>query len=168
MPAAEPTELRPKRVAVSFSEREHAVLQEMAARERIPLAKAVLRIVRGHLATGRPAPDGTRDPTGESASASPGRLPPIEKAEYAGWARDRAAAVQSLLDRYPDELAHLPRDWHRVAAVGEQLWALSWWRDLLDSGTYDDPRMELAFAASLGDYARYLRERRRPGTRRRD
>ena len=61
MPAAEPAELRPKRVAVSFSQREHAALQDMAARDRVPLAKAVLRIVRGHLATGRPAPDGTRD-----------------------------------------------------------------------------------------------------------
>lgn len=168
MTAAEPAELRPKRVAASFSEREHAALQEMAVRERIPLAKAVLRIVRGHLATGRPAPAPTGEATDERASASPGWLPPAEQGQYAEWARDRAAAVHSLPDRYPDELADHPRDWHRAAAVREQLWGLWWWRDLLDSGTYDDPRMELAFAASLGEFARYLRERRRPGARRRD
>lgn len=161
-------ELRPKRVAVSFSEREHAALQEMAVRERIPLAKAVLRIVRGHLATGRPAPAPTGDATGERAVASPGWLPPVEQALYAEWVRDRVAAVQSLLDRYPDELADLRDDWHRVAAVREQVWALSWWRDLLDSGTYDDPRMELAFAASLAEFATYLRERSRPRAWRRD
>ena len=168
MTVAERAELRPKRVAVSFSDREHAALQEMAVRERIPLAKTVLRIVRGHLATGRPAAEPIGEATGDRASASPAWLPPAEQAQYAEWARDRAAAVHALLDRYPDELADLPNDWHRVAAVREQLWALSWWRDLLDSGTYDDPRMELAFAASLGEFARYLRERRGPGTRRRD
>lgn len=43
---------------------------------------------------------------------------------------------------------------------------MSWWRDLLDSGTYDDPRMELAFAASLSEFAKYLRERSRSRGRR--
>lgn len=172
MSSSEETELRPKRVAVSLTEREHASLQDIAAQQRAPVAKIVLGIIRSHLATGRSAPapseaEDRPDAPRETPRKAPAWLPPLEKAAYAGWARDRASGVQSLLDRYPSELDDLPTDWHRAAAVREQLWALSCWRDYLDVGIYDDPRMELAFAASLMDFTQYLRERRRPGVQRR-
>ena len=90
----------------------------------------------------------------------------MDKAAYPEWAQQRAAAVQALLDRYPGELAALSDDWARDAAAREQLWALSVWRDHLDVGFHDDPRMELAFANSLSDFAIYLQERHRVGRRR--
>jgi hypothetical protein len=172
MSSSEETELRPKRVAVSLTEREHASLQDIAAQQRAPVAKVVLGIIRNHLATGKPAPapseaDDRPDLPPAAPRKAPLWLPPLVKAEYASWARDRASGVQSLLDRYPSELDDLPADWHLAAAVREQLWALSCWRDFLDVGLYDDPRMELAFAASLMDFSQYLRERRRPGAQRR-
>jgi hypothetical protein len=157
-------EARSKRVAVSFTERQHDALQATASRQRIPVAQLVARIVRGHLATGEDeapvsspiAADLARPP---EASVGPAWLPPIEPTAPTEWARQRAAAVQALLDRYPGELASLSDSWATDAAVREQLWALTVWRDLL--GAYDDPRMELAFAGAMGDFAISLRERPR-------
>ncbi len=83
--------------------------------------------------------------------------PAIEPGARTQWARQRAAAVQGLLDRYPGELSSLSDGWATDAAVREQLWALTVWRDLLDVGAYDDPRMELAFAGALSEFALCLR-----------
>lgn len=166
-------ELRSVRIAVSLTQREHDALRESANRQRVPVAKAAARIIRGHLANEDdegPASHGTvvSEPLpAVRGLCAPAWLPPIDKSAYADWARMRAGAVEALLDRYPGELTALSDGWASDAAVREQLWALSVWRDHLDVGVHDDPRMELAFAASLSDFEIYLRERHRPGVRQR-
>ena len=165
-----------KRVQVGFTEREHSALEAIAADERIGVATVVTRITRAHLATGQtglprqpPASSETLAPADEPSrvTGSPAWLPPTAKAAYRDWARDRATAVRALIDRYPTELAALDDSWAKDAPVREQLWALSAWRDLLDTGAYEDPRMELAFASALTDYANYLRDRHRQLARQR-
>lgn len=165
-------EPRSVRIAVSLTPREHDTLRETANRQRVPLAKAAAQIIRGHLATGQddsPLPFETGAETLASARhvSPPPWLPPMGKSAYQEWGLSRASAVQALLDRYPEELAALSDGWASDAAVREQLWALSVWRDQLDVGVHDDPRMELAFARSLSDFTIYLRERQRTGSRRR-
>ena len=163
-------EPRSVRVAVSLTEREHDALRESANRQRVPVAKAAARMIRGHLATGGedslPPPGGAPPTAGATKDLTPPPwLPPRDRAGYREWAQVRAAAVQALLDRYPRDLAALADDWATNAALREQLWALSVWRDHLDVGVHDDPRMELAFAGSLSDFAAYLRDRPRGASR---
>ncbi len=132
-----------KRISVGFTEREHDAL---ADHEHVGISTVLARIVRAQLATGNvtitepktaPAATAPAAVTGEG----PAWLPPLDPDERDRWVRDRAAAVQAMIDRYPPELATLEEGWPRDAAVREQLWALTVWRDLLDTGTYDDPRM---------------------------
>lgn len=166
-----------KRVSVGLTESEHAALERIAEHQRIGVSTVLARIARAQLSTGQISlPDETPIAPISSASAGgaraepgegPAWLPPLKAEQHQQWVRDRAAAVQSMIDRYPIELAALGEGWARDPAVREQLWALSVWRDLLDVGAYEDPRMELAFASALADFARYLSERLRATTRQR-
>lgn len=162
-----------KRISVGFTEREHDALTSIAGHEGVGISTVLARIVRARLATGEvtlaepknadavSAASAPTTPTGEG----PAWLPPLDSNEHPRWVRGRAAAVQSMIERYPFELRGLEEGWPHDAAVREQLWALSVWRDLLDIGAYDDPRMELAFASSLGEFARYLGDRPRTAVR---
>lgn len=162
-----------KRVSVGFTEREHSALATIAEHECVGISTMIGRIARAHLATGElmvsePQAPGTTSPAlSAAAEKGPAWLPPLNLDERERWVRDRAAGVQLMIDRYPAELAALGEGWPRDAAVREQLWALSVWRDLLDTGSYEDPRMELAFASSLAEFARYLGDRPRTTARRR-
>ena len=104
-------ELRSVRIAVSLTPREHDALRESANRQRVPVAKAAARIIRGHLATGQdecPAPPETVVPETFSSArklSAPPWLPPVDKTAYPEWGRIRASGVQALLDRYPGGLA---------------------------------------------------------------
>lgn len=160
-----------KRVSVGFTEREHNALATIAEHECVAISTVLARIARAHLATGEatiaePRTSTTRSPAlGAAADKGPAWLPPVDRNEREEWVRDRAAGVQAMIDRYPLELAALGEGWPRDAAVREQIWALSVWRDLLDTGAYEDPRMELAFASSLAEFARYLGDRSRATAR---
>lgn len=162
-----------KRVSVGFTEREHDTLASIAEHERVGISTVLARIVRAQLATGaativepKTAALAATAPAALAAEG-PAWLPPLDPQERERWVRERAAAVQAMIDRYPLELAALEEGWPRDAATREQLWALTAWRDLLDTGTYDDPRMELAFASSLAEFARYLADRPRATARQR-
>ncbi len=167
-------EPRSKRVAVSLTEREHTALQTMAQRQRVPVSKLIAQMARSQLALEHadpPAhpetPEAVEPDLPSVAGEGPIWLPPVAKTALAEWARSRAAAVQALIDRYPAELSALDDGWAKDAAVREQLWALTVWRDQLDTGTHQDPRIEIAFASALRDFATYLRERPRPSAHRR-
>jgi len=167
------SEARSKRVAMSFTESEHTALQTIAQRQRVPVSKLLAQIARSHLAlehTDLPAhpeaPEAAEPDLPSVAGERPKWLPPVAKSALAKWARSRAAAVQALIDRYPAELFVLDDGWAKDAAVREQLWALTVWRDQLDTGTHHDPRIELTFASALRDFAIYLRERPRVSTHR--
>lgn len=168
------TELRSQRVAVSLTQREHTALQAMAQRQRVPVSKLIAQMARSQLALEHADPPAhpetlaTAEPDPPSVvGAGPIWLPPVAKSALAEWARSRAAAVQALIDRYPAELSALDDGWAKDAAVREQLWALTVWRDQLDTGTHRDPRIELTFAGALRDFATYLRERPRASAHRR-
>lgn len=162
-----------KRVSVGFTEREHDALATIAEHERVGISTVLARIARAQLATGEVTIAEPKTAAAAPAAPAPGAvagedpawLPPLDPDERQRWVRDRAAAVQAMIDRYPVELVALEEGWPRDAAVREQLWALTVWRDLLDTGTYDDPRMELAFASSLAEFARYLGDRPRATAR---
>jgi len=167
------SEPRSKRVAMSFTESEHTALQTMAQRQRVPVSKLLAQMARSHLALEHAdppahpeAPAAVEPDLPSVAGEGPTWLPPVAKSALAEWARSRAAAVQALIDRYPAELSALDDGWAKDAAVREQLWALSVWRDQLDTGTQLDPRIELAFAGALRDFAFYLRERPRTSAHR--
>ncbi len=168
------SEARSKRVAISLTESEHTALQTIAHRQRVPVSKLLAQIARSHLAIehadppAHPEAPASAEPDLPSVTGEgPTWLPPVAKPALAQWARSRAAAVQALIDRYPAELSALDDGWAKDAAVREQLWALTVWRDQLDTGAYEDPRIELAFASALHDFAFYLRERPRTSALRR-
>lgn len=168
------SEPRSKRVAISLTESEHAALQTIAQQRRVPVSKLLAQMARSDLALehadppAHPEAPASAEPDLPSvAGTGPLWLPPVAKSALAEWARSRAAAVQALIDRYPAELSALDDGWAKDAAVREQLWALSVWRDQLDAGTHPDPRIELAFAGALRDFAFYLRERPRTSAHRR-
>lgn len=167
------SEPRSKRVAISLTESEHTALQTIAQRQRVPVSKLLAQMARSHLALehadppAHPEAPAAAEPDLPSvAGERPIWLPPVAKSALAQWARSRATAVQALIDRYPAELCALDDGWAKDAAVREQLWALSVWRDQLDTGTHPDPRIELAFASALHDFASYLRERPRTNAHR--
>ena len=86
-------EPRSVRVAVSLTEREHDALRESANRQRVPVAKAAARMIRGHLATGgedSPPPPGGAPPTAGATKdlktkpvVAPTKTPPPEAVQYA-------------------------------------------------------------------------------------
>ena len=145
-----------ERVGVSLTPAERDALRELAARSQEPVARAAARLIRAGLEQTGAAVDAAparrggngRDRVAESA---PAWLPPSRC----------ALAISALRDRYPHELRHAPTDVERDRFVAEQLAALSVWRDQLDAGIHDDPRMELALGAELRSLSRWLEERAR-------
>lgn len=160
---------------MTFTDDEHQTLQELALRGDLPVSKVVTGIVRAFLKPNRAegaeraaaAAAAVADAPRQPVPTSPLWLPPLDRSARADWARLRVAAIEALCDRYSVELSELTEGWAGDAPVREQLWAMSVWRDQLDAGIYDDPRMELSFARAMSDFAVYLRERPRRTMQRR-
>jgi len=139
---------------VTLRDSELDALATLAAERRQPEATAAAELVRaGLLDRGATlaavvrrrtasAPD-SRDRRGESAA---GWLPPER----------RAAAIAALRDRYPHELRYLRGDALLDPATAEQAAALSFLREQIDDGRYDDPRIELLFGHELRVFSNWL------------
>ncbi|MDW5597317.1 hypothetical protein VSS74_23420 [Conexibacter stalactiti] len=142
---------RPRRVAITLRDSERDALAMLAQRAREPEATTAARLIRAALIDNgasldaavrrrTAAPNSSGDPDPDGAA---GWLPPAR----------RAAAIEELRERYPDELRYLRAGTLELPLVAEQAAALSVWREEIDAGKHLDPRMELAFANALEHFA---------------
>jgi hypothetical protein len=151
-----------KQIAIVLSASERDALAQLARGHGEPLARVAARAVRSFLssqADGLGAAPARRQPRPPGSSAA---TPPWLPREHApeSWWTERLKVVAGMQRRYPAELAALPAEWRDDALIAEQLLARATWRDQLDAGVHDDPRMELAFASALLAFARQLDGRR--------
>jgi hypothetical protein len=145
---------RPRRVAITLRDSERDALAMLAQRAREPEATTAARLIRAALidngatldAAVRSRSAGPRGSGGPGPDGAAGWLPPAR----------RAASIEELRDRYPDELRYLRAATLELPLVAEQAAALSVWREELDTGKHADPRMELAFANALEHFANRL------------
>lgn len=151
-----------KRIAIVLSASERDALAQLARAQSEPLARVAARAVRSFLssqADGLGAAPARRQPRPLGSSpAMPPWLP--RERELESWWTEHVEVVGRMQRRYPAELAALSAAWRDDALIAEQLLALATWRDQLDTGVHDDPRMELAFASALLAFARQLDGRR--------
>jgi len=146
---------RTPRIAIPLTPGERDALRQLAVAGREPDARVAGRLLRAALADAGAALDAA--PRHRAGARRP------EPAGAAAWLppSTRAAGIAALRERYPAELRHLPADPVDDPFVAEQLAALVVWRERLDDGQHDDPRMELAFAHELRDLAAWLQTRAR-------
>jgi hypothetical protein len=144
---------RTPRIAIVLAPGERDALQQLAAEHGEPASTTAARLVRSALAERGATLEGARRGPRHRAErgAEPPWLPPATRAD----------AIAALQDRYPAELRHLPADPLRDPIIAEPLAALTVWRDQLDDGAHADPRMELAFAHELRDFAAWLQTQAR-------
>lgn len=149
---------RPGRVAITLTAGERDVLRGLAHRSHEPQGTTAARLLRAGLANNGATLDAAlgkptaRPPRPEPTSdRGPDWLPPAHYAD----------AVDALRRRYPHELRYLPDDALTDTLLAEQLAALAHWRQALDQGDHDDPRMELAVGHELRDLANWLQQRAR-------
>ena len=87
----------------------------------------------------------------------------LQRDRDASWRQWAWNAGEALRARYP-ELAEgnsaLPASWPLDPGFRESVLALAVWRQELDDGHHQDPRMELAFQRAVQDFSRSIRERR--------
>jgi hypothetical protein len=148
---------RTPRIAIPLTPGERDALRQLAAAGCEPEARVAGRLLRAALADHGAALDAApRHRVGTRSAA------PVEHGD-AAWLPPsiRADGMVALRERYPAELRHLPADLSADPLVGEQLAALTVWRERLDDGQHDDPRMELAFAHELRDFGAWLQTRAR-------
>jgi len=143
---------------VTLRDSELDALAELAAARSEPEATTAARLLRAGLIDGgaslaaavrrrtAPQPDNR---AGHTASAAIW-LPPNR----------RIAAIEQLRARYPHTLRHLRPEALDLLEVAEPVSALSLMREQIDTGRYDDPRIELAFSHELRVFARWLQEQR--------
>ena len=152
-----------QRVAVSLSRGERDALRELAIRRSEPEATTAARLVRAGLADAGarldPPPKRRRGP----ARSEPTGPAQAEAARPVPWLPTTvcAAAVSTLTERYPLDLRAALAAGAQDRAAGERLAALSVWRDQLDIGAHQDPRVELLFSDELARTGRWLEERSR-------
>jgi hypothetical protein len=145
-------------VAITLRDSERDALAALARRAREPEATTAARLIRASLIDNGASLDaavrGRSAPSHSSGDRHADRaadwLPPAKL----------AAAIDALRERYPHELRHLRDDALSHTATAEQVAALALLREQIDSGRYDDPRMELLFAQELRVFARWLSEQR--------
>lgn len=149
---------RPRRVQVTLRASEQDALAALAAARSEPEATTAARLLRAGLIDGGASLAAVVRRRAASAHDSRDR----HDDSAAGWLppERRAAAIEALRERYPDELRHLRGDALAIPLAAEQAAALSFMRELIDDGRYDDPRIEFAFAHELRGFAHWLQERR--------
>src|SRR6266511_2877973 len=149
---------RTPRIAIPLTPGERDALRQLAAAGSEPEARVAGRLLRAALAD-----QGASLDQAPRYRVTTRRPDPVEHDGAAAWLPPsaRAAGIAALHERYPAELRHLSADPFADALVAEQLAALSVWRERLDDGQHDDPRMELAFAHELRDIAAWLQTRAR-------
>jgi len=152
-----------QRVAVSLSRGERDALRELATHRSEPEATTAARLVRAGLADAGarldPPPKRRRGPV----RAEPSSPAQPEAGQPVPWLPTTvcAAAVSALTERYPLDLRAALAPGAGDRASGERLAALSVWRDQLDVGAHQDPRVELLFSDELVRTGRWLEERSR-------
>lgn len=162
---------RAPRLQLSLAPAELELLAEAARQSGLPRATTATRIIRTSLNRHAPALDAAVDD-------GPGTQRSLRSGTSTGapWlpASDHAAAIDRLRDRFSYEL----RDLHGIAtatlltdmSIASRLSALAHWRERIDTGEFDDSRVEISFTRELDLLTRWLRERRfrptRPGGRR--
>lgn len=149
---------RPRRVQVTLRASEHDALAALAAERRQPEATAAAELVRaGLIDRGASLAAAVRRRTTPRPDAGEGHA-----AGAAIWLPPdrRIVAIEALRARYPHTLRHLRPEALDLLEVAEPVSALSLMREQIDTGRYDDPRIELAFAHELRLFARWLQEQR--------
>lgn len=130
-----------------------AKLEVQAERQGEPVGRIVAQVMRSALAGG-PLQAAMRLQRTNSPSDSPPEWLP-DYSRLGDWKAQIWGQLLALHERYPDELSELRDGWWRRASWIEQLSALAIWRNTIDDGG-SDPREELAFHASLTDFARTI------------
>jgi len=152
-----------QRVAVSLSRGERDALRELATRRSEPEATTAARLIRAGLADAGarldPPPKRRRGPV----RADQPNVAPTQATRPVPWLPTNgcAAAVLALGERYPIDLRAGLAPAAEDRAASERLAALSVWRDQLDVGAHQDPRVELLFSDELARTGRWLEERSR-------